>query len=247
MNNLIAHDEILAQLLEAWRGAQNGQKELFAAAGKALKGQIEQTKEAAKRASDLESEVERLRQVNRNLQKAVEETPLPEAGASVNIKVADPRTRIVAQFTFRGHDPDTLIDQYFAYAQRLFDRGLVSEDEYIDQRRGERSPAPVSQPAAAHLPPVAGSATVPPVGGELSFEAASLEGERKKGKDYWKVKGGKFQRHGVTIWPEVLQAAGFQAEAMTTDEVYSLAGYTAFYAMNEEGTNPQKVTRLVKN
>lgn len=88
--------------------------------------------------------------------------------------------------------------------------------------------------------------TAPPIAsgnGSLTFEASKLVANVNEGNVYWKVKGGKFSRHGVTIWPEVLEAAGFEPDNLDPTETYSLSGSTAHYVVNENG-NPQKVIKL---
>jgi len=62
------------------------------------------------------------------------------------------------------------------------------------------------------------------------------------GKVYWKAKGGPFKQFGVTVWPEVLAEAGFNADALDVRQAYDLTGFTAHYI--EEGGKATKVTRL---
>jgi hypothetical protein len=81
---------------------------------------------------------------------------------------------------------------------------------------------------------------------ELYFEAVELVGEMKSGKPYWKVKGGKYTRFGVTIWPEVLEAAEIKPDKLDVAKTYKLDGFTAYYELNEETGNPQKVVNLAK-
>lgn len=78
-----------------------------------------------------------------------------------------------------------------------------------------------------------------------SFAASEMICTVSEGKAYWKVKGGQFTKFGVTIWPEVLQAAGFDPDTLNPMKPVSLAGYTAHYVLNDEG-KAQKVTALTK-
>lgn len=78
---------------------------------------------------------------------------------------------------------------------------------------------------------------------ELSFPAQALSSSSNAGKSYFKVKGGRFTKFGVNIWPEVLAAAGLKAE-VGPDK--SLEGYTAFYVLKADGKE-DKVIRLAKN
>lgn len=227
-------NEILTKLREAIPGTQNGQRKLLTEAGIAIKELYDTVEAQAQRLAEAEDQRAFFEEMAR-------QTPLPEAAGSVNLKAADPNGRFVAQFTFRFHSPDEAIERFPGLVQKIQALGLISEDEYIDRRRGERAAASPAPPTGNGHPPTADN------GEELSFQAATLEGERKKGKDYWKVKGGKYVQHGVTIWPEVLQAAGFEVENLDTDQTYTLAGFTAYYELNPDTGNPKKVTRLVKN
>lgn len=83
-----------------------------------------------------------------------------------------------------------------------------------------------------------------PTGEEISFPAEQLVPEVLDGKRYWKVKGGQYRKHGVRIWPEGMQTAGFDADTLEIRS-YDLTGYTAYAIANDSG-NPAKVTRLVR-
>jgi hypothetical protein len=76
-----------------------------------------------------------------------------------------------------------------------------------------------------------GGSAVPAAGGE--FAAVSLSATIDEGKEYWKVKGGPFMKHGIIIWPEVLALTPF-ADA-DPRQVHDLGGFTAVYTENEEG------------
>ena len=65
----------------------------------------------------------------------------------------------------------------------------------------------------------------------------------EKGQKAFKVKGGSFSKHGIRIWPEALQAAGFDPAAFQPGQ-YSLAGYTAVYTPGDGAGKGQKVTEL---
>ncbi len=77
--------------------------------------------------------------------------------------------------------------------------------------------------------------------GRGSFAASSLTATVDNGKAYWRVKGGEFQKFGVAIYPEVLEAAGL-ADANPLKPV-DLAGWTAHYVVNDKG-KPKKVVNL---
>ncbi len=100
----------------------------------------------------------------------------------------------------------------------------------VPSRPQPQSVTPATPPAA---PPMA----------EDTFQCATLSASITDGKIYWKVKGGRFSQYGVTVWPEVLEAAGFTNLDPLTP--YNLAGWTATIAVTSEG-KAQKVTRLSK-
>lgn len=77
---------------------------------------------------------------------------------------------------------------------------------------------------------------------ELTFEAETLSSNTSDGKTFWKVKGGRWSKWGVTIWPEALADAGL---AVKPGEAYSLKGWTAHYVAKPDG-QPEKVVRLTK-
>lgn len=92
----------------------------------------------------------------------------------------------------------------------------------------------------AHLQAVAGEQA----DGEISFEAEELVPELLDGESYWKVKGGSYKKHGVRIWPEVLEAAGFQELQLV--KIQLGPDWKAFCTVNEAG-RPKKVIRLEKS
>lgn len=76
-----------------------------------------------------------------------------------------------------------------------------------------------------------------------SFAAETLTATVDDGKAYWKIRGGAFQKFGVTIYPEVLEAAGFHVDDLNPLKPVNLAGWTAVFTVKENG-KPQKVIRL---
>jgi hypothetical protein len=79
-----------------------------------------------------------------------------------------------------------------------------------------------------------------PNGGDM-FAAETLAATVNDGKTYWKVKGGPYAKWGVTVWPEVLEAAGLTN--LNPTQPVSLAGYVAHIAMKDNG-KPAKVVKL---
>lgn len=161
---------------------------------------------------------------------------LSEAPASLNFfGITEKGWNI--QFTLRDMDEYNLIARFGKLVKTL-------EENY------HVKPKPVgSQPnrePAAPPPPEQQAATRHENGGaDGSFAAEKLVGNVSEGKISWKVKGGKFSKFGVTIWPEVLEASGLYPDQLDPMQQYNLAGYTAYFVNTEEG-KPQKVTRLVK-
>lgn len=78
-----------------------------------------------------------------------------------------------------------------------------------------------------------------------TFAAESLTATVDDGKAYWKVRGGQFQKFGVAIYPEVLEAAGLDVDNLNPLKPVDLEGYTAVYSVKENG-KPQKVVRLIR-
>lgn len=76
-----------------------------------------------------------------------------------------------------------------------------------------------------------------------TFAAETMTATVDDGKVYWKVKGGQFQKFGVSIWPEALEAAGFVFDEMNPMKPVDLTGWTAYYSTKENG-QPKKVIKL---
>jgi hypothetical protein len=97
-----------------------------------------------------------------------------------------------------------------------------------------------------HATASAPAAPAPSNGGNgngQSFIAESLVANVMDGKVYWAVQGGQFTQYGVRIWPEVLEAAGYDPDELDPTEKHDLDGITAYYTENDEGH--KKVTSLV--
>lgn len=106
-------------------------------------------------------------------------------------------------------------------------------------RTPARGNARGNAPAAPRTPAARPAAQA----GPLTFPAKVLTGEIKSGKVYWKIAGGMFVKYGVRVWPEVLEAAGFDLELLDPNDVTPMDGLTAVYEVNEDG-QPTKVTSL---
>ncbi len=113
--------------------------------------------------------------------------------------------------------------------------------------------AALTRPARAQAPvqPTNGKASLPKASAparvadsaptRLTFRAERLIGESKGGKTYWKVTGGQFAKFGVRIWPEVMEAAGIEVDALDPAQEYELA-MTAVY--EEKDGKPSRVILL---
>lgn len=138
------------------------------------------------------------------------------------------------QLTLRDTDEFELMDRFVKLVKWL-------EGKQVKPKQVGRQPeGNGSQNTAALDLPFAES---PPPKEEQFFEAAELL--HRSGKA-WKIKGGKFTEYGVTIWPEILEAAGIMPEELDTNKTYPLNGYTAYYEEITEKGYPKKVSRLAK-
>lgn len=108
------------------------------------------------------------------------------------------------------------------------------------EKYGFRPQVDATPPQAAPAALTGGTQTT------ASFIAETLSATVDDGKAYWKVKGGQFQKFGVTVYPEVLDAAGFDVDALNPLKPVDLSGWTAHYSLKESG-KPQKVVRLERN
>jgi hypothetical protein len=63
-------------------------------------------------------------------------------------------------------------------------------------------------------------------------------------KQFFKVKGGMYKKFGITIWPEVLTAAGIPVGKLVAQD-YKLPGYRAEFVLNDKG-KPSKIVKLEK-
>ena len=76
------------------------------------------------------------------------------------------------------------------------------------------------------------------------FDTAKLLVTITSGKKYYKVKGGRWMKWGVSVWDEVLVAAGIPVGKLEGKE-YDFLGYRATYTLKADG-NPEKVIKLEK-
>ena len=119
---------------------------------------------------------------------------------------------------------------------RIEKYGWTTPEEYRKTHENLR-PQPSGQgQKSPHPNPLLSQASV------LTFAVETLSPTTSKGKTYWKALGGKFSQYGVSVWPEVLEAAGFSD--LDPMREYGIPGWTAEYILKDN--KPDKVTRLFK-
>ena len=177
-----------------------------------------------------------------------------EAPRSVNFKGVS-STGWLCQWTIRAITNEELLESQADLIKRLEAIGVVpygaSKPAAVSQNTplhtGDLSAPPIMYPntstALIDTAPVQAEGLTNP-DATYTFEAERLVGSTTGDKVYWKVQGGKFSQYGVTIWPEVLEAAGFAADQDPTQE-YNLEGYTAYYTLNDK-QKPNKIVNLAK-
>jgi len=169
-----------------------------------------------------------------------------EMGFSLNFKLDGKAVRDL-QITLRAPS-HAGADEVMAHFKAMFEaHGWHFPEPPAPAPKREATPTSAADMAEATgkgvIPPsVKPQAAVAPQG-EQSFAAATLVGSVTAGKSYWKVLGGQFTKFGVTVWPEVLQASGFDLNGLVAGSTYSLEGRTAFYTLKADG-KPEKVTRI---
>jgi len=194
-------------------------------------------------------ELKFLQDENGKLKTQAEGATLPEAPTSATAKVVDPTTQMEWLVTVRGYATGEMVTSLIANIQKaqrdLIGSGFVSFDTYVDQRKADRAAQNgngAALPVSVVAPPKA--ASQPAAKQPEQFEASELVATINNGKAYWKVKGGKYTQYGVTVWPEVLQAAGF-ADDLDPMQTYSLNGYMATICFKDDG-KVDKVTQLTR-
>lgn len=184
-----------------------------------------------------EEQVKILNKRIRELEKFLDEKS-PEAIYSSTFKVK--RGSITKMVTVRGRPGEDWESFHFredAVLESLGESGWQG----IEDNGGRTISATVPRAGAAPARPSA------PLGDDAepySFPATTLlAGSIKNGKVFWKIKGGRWEKWGVTVYPEILAAAGFDVEGLDASKEYSLNGFTAYFLAKADGT-PIKVTRL---
>jgi len=154
--------------------------------------------------------------------------PLPEAPASATVKVVD-ESGFEFLLTTRAHTMKEVLGNIKVLREYLLETGWAPANGYRQQ----------SAPSQAQPAQIADGQPV------MSFPAEKMVKSTHKGKTYWKVQGGRFSQFGVTIWPEVLESAGFNVEELDKEDERPLSGLMAWYTINEDG-KPAKVIKLAQ-
>lgn len=154
-----------------------------------------------------------------------------EAGFSLSLKVVNDKGA-EQLLTFRGeHATDWPAVQ--SSARECVIEMMKTGWHLPELRALPAQQKPDSKPAAA-------TATATNGNGENTFRATKLKVEfSPDGKKKGKLFGGKFEKFGVTVWPEVLSTFGFDIDQMQPGEYQFDAVVT--YALNDKN-QPSKVT-----
>lgn len=154
------------------------------------------------------------------------------------------KTGIATQIVMRDGVTKEMVKAVFESRQEFIALALAAGWAAPDKAKPSAMPAKTngaSKPTQAAARP---GQSQKPQGATLTFPAADLVGTVDGGKQYWKVKGGRFTQYGVTVWPEVLEASGF--DDLEPGGIYPLTGYTAHYTTKEDG-KPEKIVALVED
>lgn len=158
------------------------------------------------------------------------------------------------QFTIRtrpGEDGEAFLWRIQGLLKNAEKRGWTADlPQPLPARQDTGGPAlsaPVTfeslgQPST---PPPAAPATTGNGNGHAveQMECKLLEASVNGGKTYWKVKGGKYEKFGVTVWDEVLAPAGLVN--LNPLQTYDLTGFIATIQLKDDG-KPQKVSKLIR-
>lgn len=124
-----------------------------------------------------------------------------------------------------GQADEECMERVIAFINRMKEKGW-----HLKRQNGSNGtqPATATQPAASNG------------GGENTFTATKLQVKRNdKDEKIGKLKGGKFMKFGVTLWPEMAQEMGWNLEDMTVGD-HDIEPINVRYILNDKG-DPQKV------
>jgi hypothetical protein len=169
-----------------------------------------------------------------------------EAPASLNFKVVTEKGYDV-QFTLRDESEANLLKRFAALVLLLEEKHVRPPGSVFETVI--KKIQNVTAQAALLEPPDPWQGDLPALSdvkiGDDEFQADKLVGAMLDGKVYWKVKGGRFSKFGVTIWPEALKESGIDPSKLSVEKEYPIKDMTAHY-VNKEG-KPEKVVLLSHN
>ena len=137
------------------------------------------------------------------------------------------------QMTVRGETSEELAANWDAMAAELSKRGY--------RRSLRKEGAPKTEEPKADAPKTSQPNTT---NTSLSFDATEIAVSATDGKTYYKVKGGKYAKFGVTVWPEVLTEAGFDLAGLVAGQNYSLDHIARYEEWDKDGKTQRKVVAL---
>lgn len=126
-----------------------------------------------------------------------------------------------------GQADEECMERVIAFINRMKEKGW-----HLKRQNGSNGPQPASttatQPAASNG------------NGEHTFTATMLTIERdKKDNKIGKLKGGKFLKYGVTLWPEAAAEMGIALNEYAVGD-HNIDAINVRYILSDEG-KPQKV------
>lgn len=163
---------------------------------------------------------------------------MQEAGCSLTVKIID-KLGMSNLVTFRA-------EKAAEWTEVLKARGAFIEaaiaagwEPHIE---GARSIREIPAHQQGQLAPAQNGAHQEASSGDNVFlaEILTIEFNPKDGKKVAKLKGGRWAKHGVRLWPEAAATLGFDLDAMDAGE-HRIQPINVRYVVNEAG-QPSKVT-----
>lgn len=147
------------------------------------------------------------------------EAQMAEAGASINWQMLD-EDGVRCQLTLRvpsAKQQPALI----AYRKKR-----IAELKEQDWTLVEQPPAKTAAAGNGSLPTKRQTDDSGEKAGQehVDFRVERLVANVAGGKAYWKLQGGRYSKHGVTIWPETLGLAGIEVDQLDPTQTYDVDG-----------------------
>lgn len=185
---------------------------------------------------------------------------MSEAPYSLNVSVEDP-DGYQYQLTVRKQESKAFFAAASSLRQWIKAQGFapVQRGGFTRQAPAQDKATPAHEPTQESRTPTPSPSAPPrtqdaPGGKVYRFHAETLLKNELGGKIVWAVQGNDIpaynRKFGMRVWPEVLEAAGFDPVALEDvrqANLPSLHGYTAQYCMrSDDDKKPDKVIALVK-